>query len=84
MIENIISDTGNESLQEIIEKILSPEDLNKKFMVYSMFKITRGRDPILIKNINLWLQLQDDELWKKIQKAYYPTLFDKIKSFFRS
>ena len=57
MIENIISDTGNESLQEIIEKILSPEDLNKKFMVYSMFKITRGRDPILIKNINLWLQL---------------------------
>ena len=49
-----------------------------------MFKITHGRDPILIKNINLWLQLQDDELWKKIQKAYYPTLFDKIKSFFRS
>ena len=61
--------TGKESVDEIIEKIVSQDDLNGKIGVYLMFRATwlfGGQD---ISTINKKLQLEHPEIWEKIDKA---------------
>jgi len=78
-MKKIIFDKGNESLDEIIEKITSQDTLEGKIGVYTMFKLTRSLQANTIAVINMSLQMRYPDLWKEIKKIYYPSLFNKIK-----
>ncbi len=78
-MQRIVFDKGNESLEEIIEKITSQDTLKGKIGVYTMFKLTRGLQKGTIATINLYLQINYPDLWEKIKTIYYPTLFDRAK-----
>ena len=81
-MKRIVFDKGNESLEEIIEKITSKDTLEGKIGVYTMFKLTRSLQKGTITSINLYLQIKYPDLWEEIKKIYYPTLFDKAKKQF--
>ena len=74
-----ISSDIDDTLETIIEKIQTPDDLKGKLMVYSMFMVTKANS---ISAINICIQLKDPKLWKEIKKVYYPSFFDKIKKTF--
>ena len=81
-MKRIVFDKGNESLDEIIEKITSQDILEGKINVYTMFKLTRSLQKGTIAAINLYLQIRHPDLWEEIKKVYYPTLFDRVKKQF--
>ena len=72
---NTVFSSKDDNLESIIEKIKSGDNDKNKIVIYSMFKITR---PEYTTAINISLQIGEPELWKKIKKAYYPSLWDKI------
>ena len=78
-MKNIVFDKGNESLEEIIEKITSQDTLEGKIGVYTMFKLTRCLQKGTITAINLYLQIKYPDLWKEIKKVYYPSTLDNVK-----
>lgn len=79
IMQRIVFDKGNESLEEIIEKITSQDTLEGKISVYAMFKLTRCLQKGTIAAINLYLQIKYPDLWQEIKKVYYPTLFDRAQ-----
>ena len=58
IMQRIVFDKGNESLEEIIEKITSQDTLEGKISVYTMFKLTRCLQKGTIAAINLYLQIK--------------------------
>lgn len=78
-MKRIVFDKGNETLEEIIEKITSQDTIEGKIGVYTMFKFTRSLHTGTINAINLYLQIKHPDLWVEIKKVYYPTLFDRAK-----
>ncbi|MDB4062120.1 hypothetical protein N9515_09325 [Vicingaceae bacterium] len=72
----MITSSTNDTLEDILKKIQTPQDLKEKLGVYTMFTITKSSS---INHINLFLQINDPELWEEIRKVFYPTLFEKIK-----
>jgi len=83
-MQRIVFDKGNESLEEIIEKITSQDTLEGKIGVYTMFKLTRCLQKGTIAAINLYLQIKYPDLWQEIKKVFYPSISDKIKRFLNS
>jgi hypothetical protein len=75
---------GEKSIDEIIEKIISQDDLKDKLSVYQLFYITYGMRNQNMFPINAMLQINHPELWKEINKIYYPSFIDKIKSKIKS
>ena len=73
--KNIIFSSKDDNLESIIEKIKSGDNDKKKIGIYSMFKITR---PEYTTAVNFSLQIEEPELWKKIKKTFYPSLWGKI------
>lgn len=65
----------DDNLESIIEKIKSGNNDKNKIGIYSMFRITQ---PKYTTAINFSSQIEEPELWKKIKKAYYPSVWDKI------
>ena len=57
-MKRIVFDKGNESLEEIIEKITSQDTSEGKIGVYTMFKLTRCLQKGTIASINLYLQIK--------------------------
>lgn len=73
--KNFISSSENDNLESILEKIKSGANLEEKFKIYSLFYITQ---PGYRKAINMSIQLWEPELWKKVKKKLYPSLWDKL------
>jgi hypothetical protein len=69
----------DDTLETIYEKISSQNTLEEKLKVHTLFQLTR---PDIINHINMFIQVKDQELWKDIKRRFYPSLFDKIKSWF--
>jgi len=74
-----IFSTKDDTLETILEKINSGKTIQEKLQVHTLFQLTR---PDIINQINMYVQLKDSELWKVIKKQFYPSLLDKIKSWF--
>jgi hypothetical protein len=72
----MITSDKNETLESILKKIQTPQDLKGKIGVYTMFSITHA---LSINNINVYIQIKDPKLWEEIRKVFYPTIFEKIK-----
>lgn len=66
----------DDTLETILEKIQTPDDLKDKLSVYTLFRLTKINS---INQINMFIQLKDPKLWEEIKKVYYPSFFDKIK-----
>ena len=75
-----IFSSADDTLETILEKIKTPEDLTSKLQVYTMFRLTRASE---INPINMFIQLKDPELWSHIKKEFYPSFFDKAKKFLK-
>ena len=69
----------DDTLETIYEKISSQNTLEEKLKVYTLFQLTR---PDIINHINMYIQVKDSVLWKEIKRKFYPSLLDKIKSWF--
>ena len=69
----------DDTLETIFEKISSQNTLEEKLKVHTLFQLTR---PDIINHINMFIQVKDQELWKDIKRRFYPSLLDKIKSWF--
>ena len=69
----------DDTLETIYEKISSQNTLEEKLKVHTLFQLTR---PDIINHINMFIQVKDQELWKDIKRRFYPSLLDKIKSWF--
>ena len=78
-----IFSTKDDTVETILEKINSGKDDAEKILIYSMFMATHMATKARSLNaINVYIQLKDPELWKIIKKKVYPSLLDKIKSWF--
>mgnify|MGYP001278804830 FL=1 len=75
----MITSNKDDTLETILEKIQTPDDLKGKLGVYTMFRMTKRNS---INQINMYIQLKDPKLWEEIKKVYYPSFFDKIKKTF--
>ena len=73
--KNGVFSSKDDNFESIIEKIKSSDNDKNKIIIYAMFRITH---PKCIKAINFSLQIGEPELWKKIKKVYYPSVWDKI------
>ena len=71
-----ITSNTDDTLESILIKIQTPEDLKGKLGVYLMFMATKA---LPITEINFYIQIKDPDLWEEIRKACYPTFFEKIK-----
>ena len=69
----------DDTLETIFEKISSQKTLEEKLKVHTLFQLTK---PGSINHINMYIQVKDPELWNEIKKKFYPSLLDKIKSWF--
>ena len=74
-----IFSTKDDTLETILEKISSGKDNKEKLSIYSLFMLTKSGS---INQINIYIQLKNPDLWKIIKKQYYPSILDKIKSWF--
>lgn len=74
-----IFSTKDDTLETILEKISSGKDNKEKLSIYSLFMVTKSGS---INQINIYIQLKNPDLWKIIKKQYYPSILDKIKSWF--
>lgn len=72
----MITSNSNDTLEDILKKIQTPQDLKMKLGVYTMFTITKSSS---INHINVYIQIKDPKLWEEIRKVFYPTFFEKIK-----
>ena len=72
----MITSNDNDTLESILKKIQTPDDLKGKLGVYTMFSITKA---LSINHINVYIQIKDSELWEEIRKVFYPTILEKIK-----
>jgi|TARA_B110000114_G_C15010286_1_gene364479 hypothetical protein len=72
----MITSDANDTLESILKKIQTPQDLKGKLGVYTMFTITKA---LSINHINVYIQIKDPKLWEEIRKVFYPTIFEKIK-----
>jgi len=72
----MITSNEDDTLETVLKKIQTPEDLKGKLDVYTLFTITKMSS---INEINIFIQLEDPELWKEIKKVFYPSFFEKIK-----
>ena len=72
----MITSDKNETLESILKKIQTPQELKKRISVYIMFTVTHSSS---INHINFYIQIEDPELWEEIRKMCYPSIFEKIK-----
>ena len=66
--------SGNKNKEKVIEKTVE-----EKLKVHTLFQLTK---PGSINHINMYIQVKDPELWNEIKRKFYPSLLDKIKSWF--
>jgi hypothetical protein len=76
--------TGKETVDEIIEKIISQDDLKGKLAVYHLFHTTWGMRGQSMIMINSQLSIHHSELWKEIDKIYYPSFIENIKGIIKT
>ena len=72
----MITSNQDDTLESILEKIQTPDNLKEKLQVYTMYRMTHTNS---INQINMFIQLRDPKLWKEIKKYCYPSFLDKIK-----
>ena len=72
----MITSNSNDTLEDILKKIQTPQELKKRISVYIMFTVTHSSS---INHINFYIQIEDPELWEEIRKMCYPSIFEKIK-----